>query len=83
MRSGSSAYSIPHGDARLSTSEGAASLTRMDRPAPDPRKLLDHWEEWERGETPPGRVMSDLKTGGLRELLRDLAATAAGDGPES
>ena len=25
--------------------------------------------EWERGETPPGRVMSNLKTGGLREIL--------------
>ena len=22
----------------------------MDRPPPDPRKLLDQWEEWERGE---------------------------------
>ena len=55
----------------------------MDRPAPDPRKLLDHWEEWERGETPPGRVMSDLKTGGLRDLLRDLAAAATGDGEAS
>jgi hypothetical protein len=28
--------------------------------------------EWERGETPPGRVMSNLKTGGLRELLEQL-----------
>ncbi len=55
----------------------------MDRPAPDPRKLLDHWEEWERGETPPGRVMSDLKTGGLREILQGLAAAAAGDGEGS
>jgi len=44
----------------------------MDRPAPDPEKLLAHWEEWERGETPPGRVMSNLKTGGLPELLRQL-----------
>ncbi len=55
----------------------------MDRPAPDPRKLLDHWEEWERGETPPGRVMSDLKTGGLRELLSDLAEAAASGGEGS
>jgi hypothetical protein len=29
---------------------------------------------WEKGETPPGRVMSNLKTGGMRELLEDLAA---------
>ena len=62
---------------------GAGSLTPMDRPAPDPRKLLDHWEEWERGETPPGRVMSDLKTGGIRELLQDLAAAAAAGGEGS
>jgi len=32
--------------------------------------------EWERGETPPGRVMSNLKTAGLRELLEELAAAA-------
>ena len=50
----------------------------MDRPAPDPRKLLDHWEEWESGETPPGRVMSNLKTAGLRELLQDLVAATGG-----
>ncbi len=28
--------------------------------------------EWETGETPPGRVMSNLKTGGLRELLEAM-----------
>ena len=28
--------------------------------------------EWERGETPPGRVMSNLKTGGLRDLLESM-----------
>jgi len=36
--------------------------------------------EWERGETPPGRVMSNLKTGGLRDLLEDLAREAASAG---
>ncbi len=45
-----------------------------NRPAPDPAKLLAEWMEWETGETPPGRVMSNLKTGGLRELLEQLAA---------
>lgn len=30
--------------------------------------------EWERGETPPGRVMSNLKTGGLRDVLEGLVA---------
>ena len=46
----------------------------MDRPPPDPAKLLTAWMEWERGETPPGRVMSTMKTAGLRELLEALAA---------
>jgi len=42
--------------------------------------------EWERGETPPGRVMSNLKTGGLLDLLEQWAAAepapsgAAGSG---
>lgn len=45
------------------------------RPAPDPAKLLAQWMEWERGETTPGRVMANLKTGGLREVLEQLAGT--------
>ena len=49
----------------------------MDRPPPDPQKLLTAWMEWERGETPPGRVMSNLKTAGMRELLEKLAAATA------
>ncbi len=52
----------------------------MDRPAPDPTKLLEAWMEWERGETPPGRVMSTLKTGGLRDLLEQLASAAPASG---
>ncbi len=28
--------------------------------------------EWESGETTPGRVMANLKTGGMPELLRAL-----------
>lgn len=49
----------------------------MDVPPPDPVKLLAYWMEWERGETPPGRVVANLKTHGMRELLEDLASTAA------
>ena len=41
----------------------------------DPAKLLAAWIEWEQGETPPGRVMSNLKTGGLRDILEHLVAT--------
>lgn len=53
----------------------AATLAAMlDRPPPDPAKLLAQWMEWEKGETPPGRVMANLKTGGLRELLEHLAS---------
>ena len=46
----------------------------MEPPAPDPAKLLEAWMEWERGDTMPGRVMSNLKTGGLRVLLEVLVA---------
>lgn len=49
----------------------------MEIPPPDPTKLLEAWMEWERGETPPGRVMSNLKTGGLRDLLEQLASEVA------
>jgi hypothetical protein len=45
----------------------------MEPPAPDPEKLLAQWMEWERGEAAPGRVLSNLKTGGLPDLLRQLA----------
>ena len=45
-----------------------------DVPPPDPDKLLASWMQWERGELPPGRVMADLKKGGLRELLESTVA---------
>jgi hypothetical protein len=48
----------------------------VERPPADPAKLLASWMEWEKGETPPGRVMSNLKTGGLRDVLEHLAAQA-------
>jgi hypothetical protein len=47
-----------------------------NRPPPDPAKLLAQWMEWEKGETPPGRVLANLKTGGLREILEGLVAGA-------
>jgi hypothetical protein len=46
----------------------------MDRPPPDPAKLLAHWMEWEKGEDTPGRVMADLKTAGMKDLLEALVA---------
>ncbi len=53
-----------------------ATLAVMDRPAPDPVKLLSHWMEWERGETTPGEIMKQLKLGGLRELLEAMVETS-------
>lgn len=48
----------------------------MDKPPPDPNKLLAHWMEWERGETTPGEVMKNLKHGGIRDILESMV----GDG---
>jgi len=48
----------------------------MDKPAPDPAKLLADWDEWERGVTMPGRVMANLKIHGLPELLQRLVEEA-------
>ena len=50
-----------------------------DRPPPDPSTLLEDWLKWERGEIEPGRLIANLKKGGLREVLEDLAATKATD----
>ncbi len=36
--------------------------------------------EWERGEATPGRVMANLKTAGLRDLLEALVAARCGLG---
>ena len=47
-----------------------------ERPPPEPAKLLECFMEWERGDTPPGRVLSNLKKAGLRQLLEGLAAPA-------
>jgi hypothetical protein len=46
----------------------------MEKPAPDVTKLLADWEEWERGDETPGRVMANLKTHGMADVLRALVA---------
>lgn len=48
-----------------------------DIPPPDPEKLLLTWMQWERGELTPGRVMADLKKGGLRDLLESTVQARA------
>ena len=42
-------------------------------PATDPTQLLSDWMEFERGEESPGRVLANLKTHGMREVLENLA----------
>ncbi len=44
----------------------------FERPAPDLQKLLAAWEEFEAGEQLPGKVLANLKTAGLPEVLREL-----------
>jgi len=44
----------------------------FERPAPDLNKLQSAWEEFERGEQQPGKVLSNLKTAGLPEVLQEL-----------
>jgi hypothetical protein len=46
----------------------------MDLPPPDPIKLLAYWNEFEDGKETPGRVLANLKTAGMAELLNDLVA---------
>ena len=48
---------------------GTTTVFSMETPPPDPAPLLATWMEWERGESTPGKVLSDLKRGGMRELL--------------
>lgn len=51
----------------------------MERPPADPKKLLEFWMEWEKGDVTPGTLMKNLKNGGMREVLEALANPA----PES
>ena len=44
----------------------------FDRPAPDLQKLITAWEQFEVGEEAPGRVLANLKTAGLPEVLQQL-----------
>ena len=47
----------------------------FERPAPDLTKLLTAWEAWEKGEEQPGRVLANLKTAGLAEILAELKSS--------
>jgi hypothetical protein len=60
------------------TDDNSVSCEPMDRPPPDPTKLLAYWNEWEKGEATPGRLIANLKTAGMPELLEQLASPAPG-----
>ena len=47
----------------------------FERPAPDLNKLQQAWDEWERGEQLPGKVLANLKTAGMAEVLAELIAS--------
>ncbi len=49
-------------------------MSSFERPAPDLTKLINAWEEFESGEQHPGKVLANLKTAGLPEVLAELAA---------
>lgn len=45
----------------------------FDQPAPDLTKIIAAWEEFEKGEEAPGRVLANMKTAGLDAILAELA----------
>lgn len=54
--------------------EAVSGEWSVERAPGDPRELLRLWMLWEEGETTPGKLISELKTKGLRELLEHLVA---------
>lgn len=52
---------------------GNVSAMAFDTPPPDLTKLITAWEQWESGEELPGKVLANLKTAGLPEVLRQLS----------
>ena len=48
-------------------------MSTFEVPPPDLTKLIAAWDEWERGEEAPGKVLSRLKTAGLATVLQQLA----------
>lgn len=53
----------------------------FERPTPDLQKLVTAWEQWETGEETPGRVLANLKTAGLPEVLQELVASGWSPSP--
>ena len=47
----------------------------FEHPAPDLGKIIAAWDEFEKGEAAPGRVLANMKTAGLDSVLAQLAAS--------
>ncbi len=45
----------------------------FEQPPPDLGKIIAAWEEFERGEESPGRVLANMKTAGLDAVLTELS----------
>ncbi|WP_420451224.1 hypothetical protein [Ilumatobacter sp.] len=45
----------------------------FEQPPPDLAKIIAAWDEFEKGEEAPGRVLANMKTAGLAIVLADLA----------
>ena len=50
-------------------------MSTFERPAPDLSKIIAAWEEWEKGEQSPGKVLTSMKTAGLAEILDEVRAS--------
>jgi hypothetical protein len=44
----------------------------FEAPAPDLAKIIAAWDDWERGEEAPGRVLANMKTAGFATILKQL-----------
>lgn len=55
----------------------------FDPPAPDLGKMISAWEAWERGEESPGKVLANLKTAGLADVLAELKASGWSPSPRA
>ena len=69
---GWSSSSSPDSAGRRWKAVGSLPAMSFEPPAPDLTKLLHAWEEWERGEEMPGKVLASMKTAGLPIVLRQL-----------
>lgn len=53
----------------------------FEPPPPDLAKLQAAWEAFERGEEAPGKVLANLKTAGLPQVLQQLAESGWAPSP--